>query len=107
LGQEGNSLESLRASAKRKGGNEFNYSWPMNTRYAKTTDDAGIAVISGLPFALSSATTLTRQYRFYVSHDKYQLPEEANGKVLPIDNDLRVKIEPGQMGQITVRMVPK
>lgn len=107
LGQEGNSLESLRASAKRKGEVEFNYSWPKNTRYAKTTDAGGIVVINGLPFALSSATTLTRQYRFYVSHDKYQLPGEANGKALPIDNDLRIKIEPGQMGQVTVRMVPK
>jgi hypothetical protein len=106
LGQEGNSLDILRAS-KKLDGNAFNFSFPKNTRYEKTTDAAGIVVINGLPFALSSAATLTRQYRFFVSHDKFQLPAEANGKVLPFDNDIKISIEPGQLGQITVRMVPK
>jgi hypothetical protein len=107
LGVEGNSLEALRASRRRTGENAFRYSRAENSRYQKTTDAGGIVVISGLPFALSSAATLTRQYGFYVSHNKYQLPAEANGKVLRIDNDLSVKIEPGQLGQIEVRMVPK
>jgi hypothetical protein len=107
LGQEGNSLQSLRASRKRDGDSSFKFSWPENTRYQKTTDAGGIVVINGLPFALSSAATLTRQYRFHVTHDKYQLPAEANGKVLPIDNYVTIKIEPGQLGQITVKMVPK
>ena len=63
-------------------------------------------MITGLPFALGPAATLTRQYRFTVSHDDYKLPADAVRDILPTPT-LDAKIEPGQVGQITVRMVRK
>jgi hypothetical protein len=106
LGFESNSLDTMRAARDRAASAPFKFSWPKN-RYSQPTNAAGMAMIGGLPFAHAPTATLTREYRFSVSHDKYQLaPDAAVQQLLP-QQQLTVKIEPGQLGEITVRMLPK
>lgn len=103
LGTEINVFTRLRRPGDKSAPAATKFFWA--DKYEQQTDAGGIALITGLPFGLSDGATLTREYDFEVSHDDYKLASKADGR--PPDEVLTVKIEPGQIGQVTVRMQPK